>query len=202
MILKLKSFLQKPEIYLLFKKLIISDTNRKLFVSKHIKAQKGDSLLDIGCGPADILDLLPEVNYVGFDINPLYIEYAKRKYDRKGKFFCQHVSSKNIIKTDCFDIILAYGVLHHLNNEESLKLFHLAKSAMKPSGKLITFDGCYTENQPPIKKYILSKDRGEFVRTQNEYVSLASNYFPVVNVTVYEKFLRIPYSHIVMECKI
>jgi len=189
-------------MYLFFKKLVVPETNKKLFVSKHIKAQKGDNILDIGCGPADILDLLPEVNYVGFDINPLYIEYAKKKYSSKGKFSCEKVSSKNIIETGCFDIILAYGILHHLNDEESLQLFNLAKYALKPSGKLVTFDGCYTDNQSQIKRYILSKDRGEFVKTQNEYVHLASNCFSIVNITLYENFLRIPYSHIVMECKI
>lgn len=202
MLLRLKSLLQKPEMYLLFKKLIMSETNRKLFVSKHIKAQKGDTILDIGCGPADILDLLPEVNYFGFDMNPLYIEYAKKKYGNRGKFLCQKVSSRDIEKTERFDLILANGILHHLDNEESLQLFNLAKSALKPTGKLVTFDGCYTENQSKIKKYVLSKDRGEFVKTQNEYISLASNYFPTVNFTLYENFLRIPYSHILMECKI
>lgn len=105
-------------MYLFFKKLIVPETNRKLFVSKHIKAQKGDNILDIGCGPADVLDLLPEVNYVGFDMNPLYIEYAKKKYAGRGKFSCERVSSKNIITTGYFDIILAYGILNHLNNEE------------------------------------------------------------------------------------
>ena len=202
MLLRLKSLLQKPNVYLFFKKIILSEKNRKLFVSKHINAQQYDNILDIGCGPADILDLLPEVNYFGFDMNPRYIEHAKKKYGDRGRFLCQKVSSRDVEKTGSFDIILANGILHHLNDEESFHLFELAKSALKPSGKLITFDGCYTDNQSKIKKYILSKDRGEFVKTRDEYVNLASNYFSIIDVTLYENFLRIPFSHILMECKI
>ena len=33
-----------------------------------------------------------EVDYFGYDVNPNYINYAKKKYKEKGKFFCKTYS--------------------------------------------------------------------------------------------------------------
>jgi hypothetical protein len=79
----------------------------------------------------------------------------QKKYGDRGKFLCQKVSSRDVEKNGSFDIIHANGILHRLSDDESLHLFELAKSALKPSDKLVTFDGCYTDNQSQIKKYIL-----------------------------------------------
>jgi len=35
-------------------------------------------VLDIGCGPGNILKLMPDTEYVGFDLNPHYIEQRPR----------------------------------------------------------------------------------------------------------------------------
>jgi SAM-dependent methyltransferase len=44
--------------------------------------QKGDTILDVGCGYGRLLDLLPEKPsmYVGFDLSPELIEEAKKRY--------------------------------------------------------------------------------------------------------------------------
>ena len=43
---------------------------RKKIVKKYI-TKHNVKVLDIGCGPAEILDTLPEIKYYGFDINPI-----------------------------------------------------------------------------------------------------------------------------------
>lgn len=48
---------------------------------------KNDKILDIGCGPAKILESLPQVKYYGYDINKNHINYAKKKYVSKNVFF-------------------------------------------------------------------------------------------------------------------
>ena len=79
---------------------------------------------------------------------------------------------------DKFDLVMAVGVLHHLNDNQSLALLKLAFNALKRGGRLITFDGCFVEGQSKISKFILSHDRGQFVRTQRKYTNLATySYF-------------------------
>jgi len=56
--------------------------------------------------------------------------------------------------------------VHHLDDAEATKLFDLARSVLRPAGRLITFDGCYVPGQSPAARWILSRDRGQFVRKQ------------------------------------
>src|SRR5438045_2079745 len=77
----LRSVLSHPVIYKTFQRIIGIDRAFKILVNEIIKPLSGNSMLDIGCGEAHILDFLPkEVTYVGYDLNPAYIEYARKNY--------------------------------------------------------------------------------------------------------------------------
>ena len=76
--ISIKNILGIPEIYNLFKKLIVRDLNA-LFYKPYIRAKKNDVILDIGCGPAEVLDYLPEdVQYYGFDFSSRYKKRHKQ----------------------------------------------------------------------------------------------------------------------------
>ena len=195
-----KKFLAIPSIYSKFRRFVGNDQVRQLYADQHIRAFTGARVLDIGCGPGDILRFLPEVDYVGFDISPEYIESARQHFGRRAKFFCEPVGNGINAPADSFDIAIAHGVLHHLNDDESLALFKIAHSSLKPGGRLITFDGCFTKNQSFLAKFFVSQDRGQYVRTQKEYERLASVHFSNIKVAIRTDLIRIPYTHIVMEC--
>jgi len=171
-------------------------------VKKYIRPREGDKILDIGCGTADILAYLPTVEYVGLDMNEAYINYAKKRFGHKGIFLASKVDGKAINEFSLYDydIVLATGLLHHLNDDEALRLFELASSALKPGGRLITLDGCYVKGQSWLARLIISRDRGKYVRNQDEYLSLASNFLKDIQVSIHHDLIRIPYTHIVMEC--
>lgn len=157
----------------------------------------------IGCGPADILDFLPAVDYIGFDANPKYIQEAMERYKDRGTFFCEVVSqvSLPIDYYAYFDIVLAIGVLHHLNDAEAPDLLRLAHIALKPGGRLITLDGVFTERQSPCARWIISMDRGQFVRNQSGYTNLVRQVFENLTVSIRYDMIRVPYTHIIIECK-
>lgn len=170
------------------------------FVERYIRPVNGNTILDIGCGPADILRYLPEANYIGFDISESYIDAAKRRYKDLGTFYCKMLTTDAISGVDA-DIVLAIGVLHHLNDDECEDLFTLAYSSLKEGGRLITLDPCYVKGQPKLTRYIISNDRGQFVRQQKQYLELAERVFSDVTVNICNDLLRIPYTHIIMECR-
>ena len=95
---------------------------------------------------------------------------------------------------------MALGVLHHLDDDEALTLFQIARDALKPGGKLVTIDGVYTDDQPHVVKYLLSRDRGRFVRSEAGYRELASKVFSNIESSVRHDLLRIPYSLIILKC--
>src|SRR5438045_4062944 len=111
----LRSFLSHPIFYKTFQRLIGIDRAFKIIVHEIMKPTAGNRMLDIGCGEAHILDFLPkEVSYVRYDLNPAYIQYAKKKYGDKGVFVNERVSEMVVRDKEPFDIVLAAGLLHHL----------------------------------------------------------------------------------------
>jgi len=193
--------LRIPFIYTSYQKLVGGYRARRLFVENMVKIEPNQKILDIGCGPGDILDFLPNVNYLGIDVDNNYIENAIKKYRHRGSFICSEITEFTLSEPESFDVVISSGVLHHLNDEASIKLFELAYNALKIDGRLITYDGCYIANQNLISKMFLKLDRGKFVRTKKEYEKLAKSCFSNVNSIIEEDYFRIPYTSIGMECK-
>jgi len=65
---------------------------------------------------------------------------------------------------------------------------------------MITNDGCYVPGQSQTKRFLLSRDRGRYVRTESQYLELAREYFDEVRPNIREDVLRIPYTHLILEC--
>jgi SAM-dependent methyltransferase len=196
----IRSVLSFPSIYRLFGWLIGGSSSRTTFVKNYIRPKTGDLILDIGCGPGDIVAYLPAVEYVGFDASQEYIKAARTRFGNRATFICDKVSTNSLEQRSYFDIVLAVGILHHLDDAEALQLFNLAQVALKPGGRLITFDGVFVKNQSPCARYIISKDRGQNVRTKEGYLQLASQVFSDISVNIRHDLLRIPYTHIILEC--
>jgi 2-polyprenyl-3-methyl-5-hydroxy-6-metoxy-1,4-benzoquinol methylase len=204
-----RSLLSSPFVYDLFTKLIGETSYRKTLVEQYICPQEGDRILDIGCGTGKIVQYLPNVDYLGFDASQEYIKTAQVEFyketknsalNKKVKFVCQEVNANKIKEDAYFDIVLALGILHHLSDLESLQLFNTAMHSLKPGGKLITFDGAYVPNQSPLARWIISKDRGQNVRTKEAYLDLASQVFSKITTSIRHDLLRIPYTHIILTC--
>lgn len=199
-LLDARKVLEIPFLYLAYRNLVGGHRASSIFVKEYIRPNLHDKILDIGCGPADIVEHFPDVDYTGFDSNQAYIDSAIRKYGHRGHFFCGLVDKVTVSEENAFDLVLATGILHHLDDNEAIALFELAKSVLKNGGKLVTFDGCYEEGQSVFARYMLSRDRGQFVRTREKYLDLAAKMFSDVKVGIRHDLLRIPYTHIILEC--
>ncbi len=205
----IRSVLSIPAIYSLFGLIIGGSSSYKIFVKEYVRPKRGDRILDIGCGPGDIVPYLPGVEYLGFDASQEYIKAARERFGEGHlanrprhpvTFICDQVSTTTLKERSSFDIVLAVGILHHLDDGEALQLFHLAQAALKPGGRLITLDGVFVQKQSPCARYIISKDRGQNVRTQQGYLQLASQVFSTITTSIRHDLLRIPYTHIILEC--
>src|SRR4029077_4323462 len=72
---------ESAAVYERFQRLLGSDAARRRFVLDFLRPCPGARILDIGCGTGAILDHLPpNVDYVGYDLNPRYIEDARRRH--------------------------------------------------------------------------------------------------------------------------
>lgn len=196
----IRSILSIPAVYRLWTNVVGGRHAREVLVRDYIRPFPGAKVLDIGCGPANMLEFFPEVRYFGFDASEAYIAEAQKLWGSRGEFTCATVNAQTLQERD-FDIVIAVGVLHHLDDAEAQELFALAKEVLRPGGRLITFDGVFVAKQSPIARFIISKDRGEYVRQLDEYETLAQAEFSDVDATVLHDLLApLPYTHLIMEC--
>jgi len=194
-----RRILENSIIYNTFQYIVGGVRARRLFVENDVRLQVNQKILDIGCGPGYLIDFLPNADYTGIDIDANYIKTAKTRYPND-TFYCTAVEDFNLEAPNTFDVVIAAGVIHHLTDSQTSRLFELAKKALKPNGRLITLDGCYIEKQNPIAKKLLDMDRGKFVRTEEKYIALASKHFNTVNSKVDNSYFNIPYTSIILEC--
>lgn len=198
----LHRLLNNAAIYGALQNLLLRRRSRERYVREFVRPFPGCRILDIGCGPGDILAHLPEAigEYVGFDMNAEYIEAAHRRWGARGTFRCEKVEMATLEERDAFDTVLATGILHHLDDGEAHQLFEIAHRALRPGGRLVTYDNVYVEDQHWFARWLISRDRGKAVRTQAGYERLAQSRFSQVQSAILHDTLRLPYTILVMCC--
>jgi SAM-dependent methyltransferase len=195
-------WLKVPCLYNVFQAVVGGNALGRRFIQSHIRAKPGDKVIDIGCGPARVLQSLPPVEYFGLDIDPDYIAFARRTYGDKGTFVVGDTRSlRDDSRFKDADIVLAISVLHHLDDEDAADCIRFAYDALKRGGRLICHDACWIPNQGAVSKWIMSHDRGRNIRTEQQCRQLAGRIFQNVHAWVDTKPLRIPYVTIVLECE-
>jgi 2-polyprenyl-3-methyl-5-hydroxy-6-metoxy-1,4-benzoquinol methylase len=196
------SWLSTPWVYDLCQRLIRSNASRATFFREHIRPTQGMNVLDVGCGTGDAMKHLGQVNYLGIDRNAAYIKVAKQRWNRSESFVCGDVSAISELSLGKFDVIFCLGVLHHLDDQTAIGLLREIASLLAPKGRFVSHDPVFVEEQSKAAKWIVSRDRGRFVRTRDAMESLAKAPFRSVKSTIDMRPLRIPYTEIILECRL
>jgi cyclopropane fatty-acyl-phospholipid synthase-like methyltransferase len=191
--------LSNPGLYCGFIKSLRRNSSMTRFVEL-LKIRPGCRVLDIGCGPADILAYLPtDIEYHGYDLNKSYIAAAKRRFGNRGSFAVRALSPNVLADHGTFDLVMSIGVLHHLADAQVEIVFTSALRVLRPGGRVITCDGAYVKGQNPIARILLALDRGRYVRRPEDYLAFARRYFSDAKATVFHDFMAIPYTHCIIE---
>jgi cyclopropane fatty-acyl-phospholipid synthase-like methyltransferase len=199
MLESVRSILSIPAVYQLWGNMVGGSSSIRTLVNEYIQPNPDSRILEIGCGPGTMVPFLPQSGYLGFDLSSEYIDEARRHFPT-AKFVCERVSKFSLAEDHSFDIVLAIGILHHLDNAEATQLFQIAHDALRPGGKLVTVDGVFTDDQSAAARWLLKKDRGGYVRRKEEYLALASRVFANTKPAVRQDLLRIPYTHLILQC--
>jgi 2-polyprenyl-3-methyl-5-hydroxy-6-metoxy-1,4-benzoquinol methylase len=186
--------------YKLLQVFVGSNQSHRRFVAEHVRPGPGARLLDVGCGPGHILRALPSgVRYVGVDASADYIAAARRDWGDRAEFHCARADELDLGGRR-FDVVVAMGLLHHLDDRECAALIAFARSSLDPGGRLVTIDPAYAPGQARLARWLIGRDRGEHVRDTAEYRRLASSSFLDVEALTRDDLLRVPYTHAVLEC--
>jgi SAM-dependent methyltransferase len=196
----LRATLSHPILYDFLQNALGAQSSRRKIVRDHFRPKKDQSLLDIGCGTGEIAPHLPPgVAYRGIDLSPSYIASARQRYGHLGHFEVADASEPLPFSTQKFDLVTCIGLMHHLDDDESVALFNSVRRLLQPRGRLVTVDPTFVDGQHLIAREIAKRDRGRNVRRPEGYEALARRVFDDVTVVVRHDLLRIPYTHCVLE---
>lgn len=187
-------------IYRAFRRLTGSARVNREFVQRYVRPQSGEAILDLGCGPGDVFELMPQVRYVGIDMSENYVAAARRRFGNRAKFLSGDLNSVEPGQLGNFDRVIAMGVMHHLSDDEVIAMLRRIREFLKPDGRFISYDPGFTEPQHPFARWIHKHDRGRFVRFDRQYENLISKVFSSYRQHIRTDMCTVPATVIVFEC--
>ena len=175
---------------------------RRRIAEEIIRPTPGQRILDIGCGTGEILRYLPQVEYLGIDLSPYYIRSAQDRFGDRGDFFVGKADDLQLPPDRKFELAMAIGLLHHIEDTEVERFFDAVRGPLAPGGRLVTVDPTFIDGQHPLARFLIKRDRGLNVRTIDEILWLAGRHFDSPKASVRTDLLRIPYTHVVLDCRV
>lgn len=153
-------------------------------------------VIDLACGTGELRKFIKPKNYLGIDLNPAYINFAKKRFtDKNSKFILSDIISKQIPQG--YETAFLISASHHLSDQQLSDLFvALAKSHIK---KIIIVDGTPIG---PFAKLLKSLDAilggGRYFRSINQLSNFTKQYFKVQKSGSYDiKYSFYKYQYLI-----
>jgi SAM-dependent methyltransferase len=136
-------------------------------------------VLDVGCGPGTNTSQFESASsYLGLDINPAYIESAKRRYSRD--FLAVDVTRYEVPESERFDFVLINSFLHHLDTPDVRRILAHVGRLLAPEGHVHMLE-LVLPNHRSVARTLAKWDRGDFARPLEQWRELFSDgYQPIV----------------------
>lgn len=158
--------LERPWVYRLWQAPFAEQKVRHLL--SHTDLASAQRVLDLACGPGTNARHFSHCAYVGLDINPEYVAYARGRYS--GDFGVADVT-RSLPVEGCFDFVLVNSFLHHVPDEVAAAVLGRLTDAMTPESRIHVMDLVQPAN-PGLPRFLANRDRGEYPRNPSHWHSL------------------------------
>lgn len=180
---RLEALVDYPSLYNLLQVLISAgQRSTKRWAHEWLAVQPGERLLDVCCGTGEFCQLWTArdgLDYLGVDVNPRYIAYAKSRYGNAGRrAFRVEDATKLDLPDNSYDKILFANAFHHLPDDLNHAILRQLAAVLKPGGRLVFID-TVGDHQGRVQRFFLERDRGSHLRSLDNQVRLISDYFMV-----------------------
>jgi SAM-dependent methyltransferase len=149
-------------------------------------------ILDFGSGVGAISNMFEPQNYLGIDSDTRRVHYA-RKLNPNYAF---EVSKGNKLPVldDSFDSIIIVAVLHHIPSEILTDYLEEFKRVLRLNGTVLVIEPCLFNNSYINNWFMGYFDKGEYIRTEDEYMNLFHDHGFKINLL--SRYRKIFYNEI------
>jgi ubiquinone/menaquinone biosynthesis C-methylase UbiE len=148
-------------------------------IRRRIIAPRGAKVLDIGCGVGAHRKFFPDTQHTGIDVNPGYIERAKRFH---GGDFRVMDATRLEFDDASFDLAFCVAAFHHLDDGQVSAVLREALRVVRPGGTVHIIDPVIPgDPRSWLKHWFFANDRGRFQRTELQMRKLAEAAAPIAD---------------------
>src|ERR1044072_2479120 len=201
----LRTFLTNPTVYVFFQRLLGGKGVGAFLANDFWKLKGGETVVDIGCASGFVLDyMLNDVRYYGVAISKEYIYASQKKFSERGHYLLGTAQDLLNNGGDALlkkvDLVTCNGLLHHLTDDEASEILEISKQFLRPGGRLVCLEATFLTRQTRLSKKMVNMDRGRYVRSEQQWRDLIARSFDTFSTSVVTGLIRIPYTHIVIQC--
>ena len=131
-------------------------------------------VLDVGCGPGTNTRHFASAGYLGVDMNPAYIAYARRRHKRD--FLVADVCEYTAEPGQKYDFILVNSFLHHIDLPNTRRILAHLATLLTDDGHIHIIEVVMPEKER-VARQLARWDRGQFVRPLTEWKEIFSETF-------------------------
>lgn len=194
-----RSVFSLASVYSLAQRGIGAERFRRVVAAEYIQARPGMRIVDVGSGTSDIVEHLPDVDYVGLEPSEQYATAARKRFGDRVTIITEGIDAFDSTPWEgTCDVVMAIGVLHHLSDDQVLGVFTAARRLLRPEGRFLAVDPCLHDGQNKVARALIVRDRGQNVRTEDATVQLAAQVFDAPATLLRTDLLRFPYSHVIL----
>ena len=140
-------------------------------------------VLDAGCGTGEYAALFEPARYLGVDLHPGYVAYARRRHPRH-RFEVADLRDW-VGSEQRFDLVLVNGVLHHLDDADARALLGTAARRRAPGGSLLVIEDVSLPRPGLGTRLVHALDHGHFIRDAARWRELVSAVAPIARSETY-----------------
>lgn len=139
-------------------------------------------VLDVGCGPGTNARHFGEKDYLGVDLNPDYVAWARRRYG--DRFTVADVTRTEAVLGPPSDCILVNSLLHHVDDDGARNILRHLSSRLTVGGHVHILDLVLPEHAS-LALLLARWDRGDHPRPLEAWRSM---FFEAFEPVVFEPY--------------
>jgi ubiquinone/menaquinone biosynthesis C-methylase UbiE len=169
----------QPVLFIFFRSLLENDFKTiRALIRRHLRLEADVRTLDLGCGPGAFAGLFEGQDYVGADLNPRYVDHARRT--RKGTFVVGDARRLEL-PDDRFDQILIFGLLHHLSDQDVRSVLREARRVLVAGGRVLVIEDIPAVHRLNLIGHLLHHvENGHHIRQADAYRELYAEFGEIV----------------------